>query len=168
MVRETIGGSASCVKNPATAKKDKEMDIIYTAYQEIHDGSTTDELAKILLNLTFHSAITSTIERFAFLTYIIASTLQVQTTTFSKVRKKNIENTFKTDKYMQKLPREKHVEVKYSPGSIFFSLSMIDRLFNSFPVPYRYRYCYYKLNCSFIVTHSSNTVSERTYIKSMI
>ena len=93
MVRETIGGSASCVKNPATAKKDKEMDIIHTAYQEIHDGSTIDELAKILLNLTFHSAITSTIERFAFLTYIIASTLQVQTTTtphpFSKIRKKH-------------------------------------------------------------------------------
>ena len=28
---------------------------------------------------------------------------------------------------MQKLPRKKHVEVKYSPGSIF-SLLMIDRL----------------------------------------
>jgi hypothetical protein len=26
MVRETIGGSASRVKNPATAKKDTEMD----------------------------------------------------------------------------------------------------------------------------------------------
>jgi hypothetical protein len=26
MVRETIGGSAFRVKNPATAKKDKEMD----------------------------------------------------------------------------------------------------------------------------------------------
>jgi hypothetical protein len=88
------------------------------ACQEIHDGSTTDELVKILLNLTFHSAVTSAIERFVFITYIIASTLQVQT----KVRKKNIENTYKTDKYMQKLPREKHVEVKYSPGSIFFTV----------------------------------------------
>ena len=28
MVRETIGGSAFRVKNPATAKKDKEMDAI--------------------------------------------------------------------------------------------------------------------------------------------
>ena len=98
MVRETIGGSAFRVKNPATAKKDKEMDAIdkaSRACQEIHDGSTTDELDKILLNLTFHSAVTSAIERFVFLTYIIASTLQVQTTTpppppppFSKVRKK--------------------------------------------------------------------------------
>ena len=98
------------------------------ACQEIHDGSTTDELVKILLNLTFHSAVTSAIERFVFLTYIIASTLQVQTTTppppppppIFKSTEKNIENTYKTDKYMQKLPREKHVEVKYSPGSIFF------------------------------------------------
>jgi hypothetical protein len=91
------------------------------ACQEIHDGSTTDELVKILLNLTFHSAVTSAIERFVFLTYIIASTLQVQTTTpLFKSTEKNIENTYKTDKYMQKLPREKHVEVKYSLGSIFF------------------------------------------------
>ena len=124
MVRETIGGSAFRVKNPATAKKDKEMDAIdkaSRACQEIHDGSTTDELVKILLNLTFHSAVTSAIERFVFLTYIIASTLQVQTTTpLFKSTEKNIENTYKTDKYMQKLPREKHVEVKYSPGSIFF------------------------------------------------
>ena len=93
------------------------------AYQEIHDGSTTDELVKIWLNLTFHSAVTSAIERFVFLTYryIIASTLQVQTTTpLFKSTEKNIENTYKTDKYMQKLPREKHVEVKYSPGSIIF------------------------------------------------
>jgi hypothetical protein len=37
-----------------------------------------------------------------------------------KSTEKNIENTYKTDKYMQKLPREKHVEVKYSRGSIFF------------------------------------------------
>jgi hypothetical protein len=83
MVRETIGGSAFRVKYPATAKKDKEMDAIdkaSRACQEIHDGSTTDELVKILLNLTFHSAVTSAIERFVFLTYIIASTLQVQTT----------------------------------------------------------------------------------------
>ena len=62
------------------------------ACQEIHDGSTTDELVKILLNLTFHSAVTSAIERFVFLTYIIASTLQVQTTTpphFQKYGKKH-------------------------------------------------------------------------------
>jgi hypothetical protein len=80
------------VKNPATAMKDKEMDAIDKASwacQEIHDGSTTDELVKILLYLTFHSAVTSAIERFVFLTYIIASTLQVQTTTFSKTRKKH-------------------------------------------------------------------------------
>jgi hypothetical protein len=32
------------------------------ACQEIHDGSTTDELVKILLNLLFHSAIESAIE----------------------------------------------------------------------------------------------------------
>ena len=72
MVRETIGGSAFRVKNPATAKKDKEMDAIdkaSRACQEIHDGSTTDELVKILFNLTFHSAVTSAIERFVFLTY---------------------------------------------------------------------------------------------------
>ena len=94
MVRETIGGSAFRVKNPATAKKDKEMDAIdkaSRACQEIHDGSTTDELVKILLNLTFHSAVTSAIERFVFLTYIIASILQVQTTTphFQKYGKKH-------------------------------------------------------------------------------
>jgi hypothetical protein len=94
MVRETIGGSAFRVKYPATAKKDKEMDAIdkaSRACQEIHDGSTTDELVKILLNLTFHSAVTSAIERFVFLTYIIASTLQVQTTTphFQKYGKKH-------------------------------------------------------------------------------
>lgn len=133
MVRETIGGSAFRVKNPATAKKDKEMDAIDKASwacQEIHDGSTTDELVKILLNLTFHSAVTSAIERFVFLTYIIASTLQVQT----KVRKKNIENTYKTDKYMQKLPREKHVEVKYSPGSIFFHC----RWLIDYSIPFQY------------------------------
>jgi hypothetical protein len=61
------------------------------ACQEIHDGSTTDELVKILLNLTFHSAVTSAIERFVFLTYIIANTLQVQTTTppFQKYGKKH-------------------------------------------------------------------------------
>jgi hypothetical protein len=64
-----------------------------------------------------HEAL-SIASRFVFITYIIASTLQVQT----KVRKKNIENTYKTDKYMQKLPREKHVEVKYSPWSIFFTV----------------------------------------------
>ena len=84
MVRETIGGRASRVTNPATAKKVKEMDAIdkdWWACQKIHDGSTTDELAKILLNLTFHSAVTSAIERFVFLKYIIASTLQMQTTT---------------------------------------------------------------------------------------
>ena len=40
-----------------------------------------------------------------------------------------IENTYKTDKYMQKFPREKHVEVNYSPGSIFFTVN--DRLFLS-------------------------------------
>ena len=100
------------------------------ACQEIHDGSTTDELVKILLNLTFHSAATSAIERFVFITYIIASTLQVQT----KVRKKNIENTYKTDKYMQKLPREKHVEVKYSPGSIFFHF----RWLVDYSIPFQY------------------------------
>jgi hypothetical protein len=43
------------VKKPA--KKDKEMDAIDKACQEIHDGSATDELIKILLNLSFHSAI---------------------------------------------------------------------------------------------------------------
>jgi hypothetical protein len=64
MVRETIGGSASCVKKPA--KKDKEMDAIDKACQEIHDGSATDELIKILLNLSFHSAITSAIEGLYF------------------------------------------------------------------------------------------------------
>ena len=94
MVRETIGGSAFRVKNPVTAKKDKEMDAIdkaSRACQEINDGSTTDELVKILLNLTFHSAVTSAIERFVFLTYIIANTLQVQTTTppFQKYGKKH-------------------------------------------------------------------------------
>ena len=133
MVRETIGGSAFRVKNPATAKKDKEMDAIDKASwacQEIHDGSTTDELVKILLNLTFHSAVTSAIERFVFITYIIASTLQVQT----KVRKKNIENTYKTDKYMQKLPHEKHVEVKYSPWSIFFHC----RWLIDYSIPFQY------------------------------
>ena len=69
MVRETIGGSASRVKNPATAKKDTEMDAIDKASwacQEIHHGSTTDELVKILLNLTFHSAVTSAIEGLYF------------------------------------------------------------------------------------------------------
>ena len=89
MVRETIGGSAFRVRNPATAKKDKEMDAIdkaSRACQEIHDGSTTDELVKILLNLTFHSAVTSAIERFVFLTYIIASANNDPP--FSKVRKK--------------------------------------------------------------------------------
>lgn len=139
MVRETIGGSAFRVKNPATAKKDKEMDAIDKASwacQEIHDGSTTDELVKILLNLTFHSAVTSAIERFVFLTYIIASTLQVQTTTppLFKSTEKNIENTYKTDKYMQKLPREKHVEVKYSPGSIFFHC----RWLIDYSIPFQY------------------------------
>jgi hypothetical protein len=78
MIRETIGGSAFRVKNPATAKKTKRwMQSMKASWacQEIHDGSTTDELVKILLNLTFHSAVTSAIERFVFLTYIIASTL---------------------------------------------------------------------------------------------
>ena len=95
MVRETIGGSAFRVRNPATAKKDKVMDVIDKASwacQEIHDGSTTDELVKIWLNLTFNSAVTSAIERFVFLTYIIASTLQVQTTTpplFKSTEKKH-------------------------------------------------------------------------------
>ena len=95
------------------------MDAIDKACQEIHDGSAADELVKILLNLTFHSAI----ERFVFLTYIIASTLQVQTTILPiQKHGKNIENTYKKEKYMQKLPREKHVEVKYSPWSIFFAV----------------------------------------------
>jgi hypothetical protein len=67
---------ASRVKNPATTMKDKEMDAIDKASwacQETHDGSTTDELVKILLNLTFHSAVTSAIKRFVFLTYITST-----------------------------------------------------------------------------------------------
>ena len=61
MVRETICGSTSRAKKPA-----KKMDAIDKACLEIHDGSTTDELFKILLNLSFHSAITSAIEGLYF------------------------------------------------------------------------------------------------------
>jgi hypothetical protein len=42
------------------------MNAIGKACQEIHDGSTTDELVKILLNLLFHSAIESAIEGLYF------------------------------------------------------------------------------------------------------
>jgi len=46
----------------------------------------------------------------------------VQTTTFSKTRKKTSQTPTKKKKYMQKLPREKHIEAKYSPGFIFFAV----------------------------------------------
>jgi hypothetical protein len=127
MVRETIGGSAFRVKYPATAKKDKEMDAIdkaSRACQEIHDGSTTDELVKILLNLTFHSAVTSAIERFVFLTYIIASTLQVQTTTppFSKVRKKTSKIPTRQINICKNSLAKSMLKLNILPGPFFFTV----------------------------------------------
>ena len=127
MVRETIGGSAFRVRNPATAKKDKVMDVIDKASwacQEIHDGSTTDELDKILLNLTFHSAVTSAIERFVFLTYIIASTLQVQTTTppFSKVRKKTSKIPTRQINICKNSLAKSMLKLNILPGPFFFTV----------------------------------------------
>jgi hypothetical protein len=53
------------------------LDAIDKACQEIHDGSATDELIKILLNLSFHSAITSAIE-----VYVLSETVFEDWVTF--------------------------------------------------------------------------------------
>ena len=107
--------------------------------------STTDELVKIILNLTFHSAVTPAIERFVFLAYIIASTLQVQTTpptSFSKTRKKTSKIPTRQINICKTPSQKVCWSWLFSRVHFFRCRWLIDY---SFPVPYRYRYCYYKL-----------------------